>query len=56
MKRLNRTESVVFLYCRFSISEGSVFQIILGAVSALAIHLLEGDLSKLAYSKLQFSS
>ena len=28
-EHLNKTEPAVFLYCRFSISEGSVFQIIL---------------------------
>ena len=42
MNRINKTESVFFpLYCRFSISEGSIFQVYSEVVAAVVV--LRGD-------------
>ena len=37
MNRLNKTESAVFLFCRFSISEGSVFLDYLEVATAVVV-------------------
>ena len=41
MNRLNKTESAVFLYCRFSISDGSVFPDYLQKIPLVLKRLIE---------------
>ena len=42
MNRLNKTEYAFFLYCRFSISEGSIFPVYLEVVAAVVVLRRDG--------------